>query len=39
MDYLTKLEILSTISVFDSISLKNLRDLIDISNDEYFTAG
>ena len=33
-DYLKKLEILSLIDVFDGLTLKNLRDLIDISNEE-----
>lgn len=34
-----KLEILSQVDVFEGISLKNLRDLIDISNEEFFTKG
>lgn len=33
-DYLKKLEILSLIDVFEGLTLKNLRDLIDISNEE-----
>lgn len=39
LDYMMKLEILSLIDVFEGISLKNLRDLIDISNDEFYTKG
>ncbi|EGR27765.1 hypothetical protein IMG5_189660 [Ichthyophthirius multifiliis] len=36
VDYMTKLDILSQVDVFEGISLKNLRDLIDISNEEFF---
>lgn len=34
-----KLEILAQVDVFEGISLKNLRDLIDIANEEFFTKG
>ncbi|KAL4493154.1 hypothetical protein ABPG72_003239 [Tetrahymena utriculariae] len=39
LDYMMKLEILSQVDVFEGISLKNLRDLIDIANEEFFTKG
>ena len=39
MNYTMKLEILALIDVFEGLTLKNLRDLIDISNEEYYVAG
>jgi len=39
MNYLKKLEILSLIDVFEDLTLKNIRDLIDISNEEQFMPG
>lgn len=34
MDYISKLEILSSIDVFEGLTIKNIRDLMDISNEE-----
>ncbi len=38
-DYLQKVDILSSIEVFDSFSLRNVRDLLQSANDEYYTPG
>lgn len=39
MDYFKKLEILSSIDVFEGLSIKNIRDLIDVSYEEHFSQG
>lgn len=39
MDYIGKLEILSSIDVFEGLTIKNIRDLMDISHEEYFNKG
>lgn len=31
MDYMAKLEIISSIDVFEGLTIKNVRDLIDVS--------
>ncbi len=36
---MTKLETLSMIDVFEGLTLKNLRDLIDISSEENFVEN
>ena len=38
-DYLQKIDVLSSIEVFESLSLRNVRDLLQSANDEYFSAG
>lgn len=38
-DYLQKIDVLSSIEVFESLSLRNVRDLLQSANDEHFSAG
>ena len=38
-DYLQKIDVLSSIEVFENLSLRNVRDLLQSANDENFSAG
>ena len=38
-DYLKKIEILSSIEVFESVSLRNAKDLLHSVKEEHYSAG